>query len=391
MRAFQICFSLSLSRVPLFICSLLLPLLAVSGTTLYAVGHQIIPQQSTVNMAVTGSNTNEFLASYNAKDFILYALSIGFGSSADRYDQDLRFLYEDHPAFSPVPTFCLALIFWAQENAKGKAGTGSEIPPFPPAMMQSMGVLPRRFLKQDVPIREYPIIHMGQSISFQNDLIAPTREASNVTTTLQGRFLSVTPKSVGTFVTTETTICEHTTNRPLCTVQSTALVFGLDSELVKPFAGDQSTSSTVSSPWQETFSGKNRTKKLLLLDEDSAIAPNQALLYRLASGDSNSIHVDPSSVPLLANSGDDDSSSTTPRPLLHGLCTLGIAARIILQNLIAADAAAAACASDHKRVQRGSAFSVRASDRRKVCPAGLCGRYSSRPSVEGRGGIERRQ
>jgi len=35
-------------------------------------------------MAVTASNTNEFLASYNAKDLILYALSIGFGSLADR-------------------------------------------------------------------------------------------------------------------------------------------------------------------------------------------------------------------------------------------------------------------------------------------------------------------
>jgi len=324
-------------------------------------------------MAVTASNTNEFLASYNAKDLILYALSIGFGSSADRYDQDLRFLYEDHPAFSPVPTFCLALIFWAQENATGKAGTGSEIPPFPPAMMQSMGVLPRRFLRQDVPIREYPIIHMGQSISFQNDLMAPTREASNVTTTLQGRFLSVTPKSVGTFVTTETTICEHTTNRPLCTVQSTALVFGLDSELVKAFAEDQSTPNTVSSPWQKMFSGKNRTKKLLLLlDEDCAIAPNQALLYRLASGDSNSIHVDPSSVPLLANSSDgDDSSLTTPRPLLHGLCTLGIAARIILQNLIAADAAAAAasCASDQKKFSENQhSLSVRLIEGKFVQP-----------------------
>jgi acyl dehydratase len=62
----------------------------------------------------------------------------------------------------------------------------------------------------------------------------------------------------------------------------------------------------------------------LLADTVCRIGPNQALLYRIASGDSNRIHVDPESVPLAADEG-------AARPLLHGLCTLGIAARVILQ------------------------------------------------------------
>jgi acyl dehydratase len=53
--------------------------------------------------------------------------------------------------------------------------------------------------------------------------------------------------------------------------------------------------------------------------------PNQALLYRLASGDFNAIHVDPSSTAMMVGNPD--------KPLLHGLCTLGIAMRGLLQMM----------------------------------------------------------
>jgi len=291
-------------------------------------------------MNTSCSDESEFLASYTAKDCILYALSIGFGSSLERYTQDLRFVHEEHPNFTAVPTFCLALLFWAKERSENHGlvvgcSTTLDLPSFPPPMMQSMGVLPNRFLRdKNVQVQDYPILHTYQSITFQNDMPVPGGRGGGqaIRTVLQGRFVSVVPKSVGTFVTTETTICceqNDSTKIPLCTVQSTALILGLSSDLVKPY---QTQSSIPSQRPTMPRRSQSINRRELLVEEDCTIAPNQALLYRLASGDSNAIHVDPSVVPLVA---DDENGDTAggPRPLLHGLCTLGIAARVILQTI----------------------------------------------------------
>ena len=65
------------------------------------------------------------------------------------------------------------------------------------------------------------------------------------------------------------------------------------------------------------------------LDTSYATTPQQALLYRLC-GDRNPLHADPAFA----------KAAGFPAPILHGLCSLGIALRIVVDGLLDGDAAA---------------------------------------------------
>ena len=65
------------------------------------------------------------------------------------------------------------------------------------------------------------------------------------------------------------------------------------------------------------------------LDTSYATTPQQALLYRLC-GDRNPLHADPAFA----------KAAGFPAPILHGLCSLGIALRIVVDGLLHGDAAA---------------------------------------------------
>ncbi len=57
-----------------------------------------------------------------------------------------------------------------------------------------------------------------------------------------------------------------------------------------------------------------------------AVAPDQAAIYRL-SGDLNPLHIDP----------DAARAAGFPRPILHGLCTYGLACRAVVEHCAGGD------------------------------------------------------
>jgi acyl dehydratase len=354
----------------------------------------------------------QFQVTCSSRDVILYALSIGFASQPDRYESDLKYVWEDHEAFTAVPTFFLSFPFWAAKNgnihnrpssssssSKSTTSTTGHIPPFPPPIMKLHGVLPDRFLRKGIPSisyessssssSSYPIIHISQSIQWHdhgvlaawrhNATPASSWSSSSPFTQTFGvsalEILSVVPKSMGTFVTSRTKVyqqpppADDTNNHNslsskspscCCTMQMTMLILGISMNHVIPFPPESSSSSSLSLPRSRKQESKiNYTQQHQQLkvvhEEEFVVAMNQALLFRLASGDSNKIHVDPTASSLEPdddsdNDDDEDDdddkgstdqkkkkqSSTTRRHatlLMHGLGTLGLTVRIILQFL----------------------------------------------------------
>ena len=305
--------------------------------------------------------------SYTRKDLILYALSLGLGSPSssspqrqdDDADADLRFLYERHPHFTSLPIFCLTFVFWSnrqqQKNQQYREGCRSDrIPPFPPPLMSQEQVIPAQFLlDSSIDLSTYPVIHTWESIKWEQSTPVPPQNNNNnnednnkvVDIVIDLETISVQPKSIGTFVTSQSTVRRvlhngdnknHYNNNSsslssssssssiLCTIQSTVVVFGIPKEAVSPWESGV--------PRQQTFHPPSATARVVLEETPPTLewtytpARNQALLYRIASGDTNHIHVDTSVSEQMGNTG------TSPTaPLLHGLFTLGVAFRGILK------------------------------------------------------------
>lgn len=287
----------------------------------------------------TKEESKDYYVSYTVRDVLLYATAIGFGAEASHYETDLPFLWEDSPNFLVFCTWATTLPFWAQQQQQqhrvtSYSGTTSSallLPPFPPPSMKQSGILPLSCLR-DASVyqsltKDYPILHTRQVITWNQPLSVPCPTASY---RLSNRWIAVQPKSIGTFGTTQVDLFDPTTaitdNAPACTLQSTTLVLGLDPDLVNPWQ-DTSGTPILRSPYP--IPRDLYTTSLPTYTETVVIHSNQALLYRLASGDTNAIHVNPDSAIFLGGSDDKSIKSAC---ILHGLATLGVAARVIQQQ-----------------------------------------------------------
>ncbi len=205
---------------------------------------------------------------YDRRDVLLYAVGIGI--------RDLRFVFEDHPGFAPFPTFPIR---W---GGVGATVDEARVPPSP----GPLNIDAERYLKQ----------------------LAPMPDAGEVT--VRSRLVGVHPKGTGNALVEYETEVSDADGRVLVEMISGSFRRGVK-ELgdIEPFTGAGVTYSTRLDP-------PGGDPDVVAAAE---IADNQAHLYRL-SGDYNPLHIDPDA----ARFGGFD------RPILHGLCTFGHCAQLLL-------------------------------------------------------------
>ena len=212
---------------------------------------------------------------YTEKDTILYALGIGFGQEATNPNH-LKYVYEqDLQAF---PTMAVVLGypgFWMKDP---KAG-----------------------------INWVKLVHGEQRLTIHRPIPAKGRVIG------RSRISHVIDKGAdkGALVITERTLSDDQGNA-LVTIAQTTFCRG-DGGLSQ---SDESPAALEATP----DTSPEMTCSLPILEQ-------AALIYRLCA-DNNPLHADPD---VAAKAG-------YPRPILHGLCTYGVAARAIVQTACGNDA-----------------------------------------------------
>lgn len=206
---------------------------------------------------------------YEAKDTILYALGLGAGS--DPMDEaDLRFVYEE--GLAALPTMAVVLGypgFWVKDPATG--------------------------------VDWKKVLHGEQGIVLHKPLPAAGTVIGRT------RVDEIVDKGAGKGALMYSTreVIDKATGALLATLTSTSFMRGDGG-----FGGP-------SGPSPEPHALPTRAPDLSV---DLRTLPQAALIYRL-SGDYNPLHADPK---VAAAGG-------FPRPILHGLCTFGVAGRAILK------------------------------------------------------------
>ncbi|UHL65438.1 MaoC family dehydratase N-terminal domain-containing protein [Paralcaligenes sp. KSB-10] len=212
----------------------------------------------------------EIIQTYNPRDAMLYALSIGLG--ADPLDErQLRFVYEQNQIV--FPTFALVLGypgFWAKEP--------------------------------DTGIDWKRLVHAEQSIHFHETLPA----SGTIKSTNKVKAIYDKGPERGALLLQERQLADAASGRLLATISQLSLLRGDGG------CGDNGEMPPKPHQMPDRVPDCSEVAKTL---------PQQALLYRL-NGDFNPLHADPR-VADEAGFG---------RPILHGLCSMGIACHAVLRN-----------------------------------------------------------
>ena len=218
----------------------------------------------------------EVVQTYTAKDCMLYALGIGLG--ADPLDRDqLRFVYEEHLQMLPtMPVVLGSPGFWVMDPASG--------------------------------IDWKTVLHGEQGLTIHRPLPAAA------TVVGKSSIEEIIDKGPGKGA-------MMYSRRDLFDQASGALLCSLTSTTVCRSEGGFGGPTGPARPPHEIPARQPD------LSCDLATLPQAALIYRL-SGDFNPLHADPAVARSVGFS----------QPILHGLCTYGVAGHAILKSLCGYDA-----------------------------------------------------
>lgn len=210
--------------------------------------------------------------SWSDDDIILYNLGVGAGNPPTD-PAELRYAYEAD--LVAVPAY----------------GT---IPPF--SIMMSLGTV------EGLDITLDRILHGDQKLTIHAPI--PTSGTVNQT----GRVVDIFDKGRGALVVIEVVSVDERTGEPLFTNRSGIYVRGEGG-----FGGETGPAAGHHAP--------DRDPDHVV---ESPTLPQQALLYRMASGDKNPLHVDPGFA----------SFAGFERPILHGLCTYGVVLKAVVDSAL---------------------------------------------------------
>lgn len=213
----------------------------------------------------------DVVQTYDEKDTILYALGVGYGH--DPMDEkQLRFVYEKGLVSAPTMPAILGYPgFWMQDPHSG--------------------------------IDWMRVVHGEQSLRIH----APIPVAGTIVGRTHVKAVVDKGRDKGALVIQERTVSDQATGRLLATVEQVTFCRG-DGGFGK---GDEAPPAPPAMP--------TRTPDTHC---DLPTLPQAALIYRLCA-DPNPLHADPS---VAATAG-------FPRPILHGLCTYGVAGHAIVKAL----------------------------------------------------------
>ncbi|XP_045452263.1 peroxisomal multifunctional enzyme type 2 [Melitaea cinxia] len=218
---------------------------------------------------------------YNSKDLVCYALGIG---ASVVNDSDLKFLYESHENFTALPSFFIL-----------------------PGMVMDSPVI-----SQAMPAGKYAdftnILHGEQYVEFLDDFPGTEGEF-----TVRNYVVDLLDKGSSAVAIVNSEVFQG--GRQVLRTQQHIFVVG-----------------------QGGFGGPRASERALAVQPAPARAPDavlsqrtaedQAALYRL-SGDLNPLHIDPNVA----------TASGHPKPILHGLASLGFSTRHVLAKFAGNDPA----------------------------------------------------
>jgi len=210
---------------------------------------------------------------YSAREASLYALSVG--AALDALDEkELQYVYEQNRGgFRVLPTFAVTFPFGALEQIVTVPG------------------LKFNFMN---------LLHGEQYLEIKRPL------ASQATITNNAHISQIYDKGSGALVIVDIhSMDEH--GAEIAFNQASIFLRGIGN-----FGGDRGPSGQINQP-------PNRLPDAAI---EAKTAGNQALLYRLSSGDNNPLHTDPGFAAMVG----------FERPILHGLCTFGFAGRAVLKQ-----------------------------------------------------------